>query len=635
MTQSAYCTACGSELPAGATAGGPCRNCGATPTPPPTIAGADVDPAETLAEQIRRQLLSDLMDATLGEYEVIGELGRGGMASVFLAHEIALDRKVAIKVMAPALMASPGMAERFKREARTAANLSHPNILPIYAVRETDKLVFFVMKCLMGRGLDSVLKETGPMPVKTVQVILHQVAAGLAHAHRRGIVHRDVKPGNIMLDDDGTVVVTDFGIAKIAESEGLTVTGSTIGTPAYMSPEQCSGQVLTTAADQYSLGAVAYELLTGKVPFTAETAIGLMFHHVHTAPEPISSHRDDIPEPMAAAIMRMLAKDPNDRWPGLESAVEAMGHPERSSGFMDPVRDELATLASSGSVPKILAAAHTPRTPMPISGKFPGRRTGHTDPNAATIPVPSSGPLPAVPAKPGMPVWIWAAAGGVGMFALLIATGVVRLGSGNGAATRDTVVVPVPVTAPPPQAATPAPATPPPVTRPATRPAARTTSRGAQAATATATPPAATTTTAPAPAPAPAKPAATRAPTPTDLGDPTVDTTAAKRAIERVVERYRRAIESGRIDELVSGFPTLTDRQQRDFETLFGRAEGLQVELVAERTKIDVGDRNAEVQMKGFFRYRQREGGANKLDDYRKKMYLAYGPTGWRVTSIR
>jgi serine/threonine-protein kinase len=467
-------------------------------------------------------------------------------------------------------------------------------------------------------------------------VILHQVAAGLAHAHRRGIVHRDVKPGNIMLDDDGTVVVTDFGIAKIAESEGLTVTGSTIGTPAYMSPEQCSGQVLTTAADQYSLGAVAYELLTGKVPFAAETAIGLMFHHVHSPPEPIQSLREDIPEPMAAAIMRMLAKDPNDRWPGLESAVEAMGHPERTSGFMDPVRDELATLASSGSVPKILAASHTPRTPMPL-GKFPGRRTGHTDPNAATVPVPSSGPQPAMaPQKPGIPVWVWAGVGGIGMFTLLIATGVVKLGSGNTPAARDTVVVqaPVPTTPAPAPAATTPTAQSKPTARPGSRPAATgtrtsTTAPPATSAAANTTPPATT------PAPAPAKPTSSRAPSAADLGDPTVDTVAAKRAIERVVERFRRAIESGRVDELVSGFPTLTDRQQRDFEGLFARAEGLQVELVAERTKIDVGDRNAEVQLKGFFRYRQREGGANKLDDYRKKMNLAFGPTGWRVTQIR
>ena len=627
MSQTAFCTSCGTELPAGATAGGPCRVCGATPTPAPTLATAD--PVETLAEQLRRQLLDDLIEATIGEYEIIGELGRGGMASVFLAHEIALDRKVAIKVMAPALMASPGMAERFKREARTAANLSHPNILPIFAVRETDKLVFFVMKCLMGRGLDSVLKETGPMPIKTVQVILHQVAAGLAHAHRRGIVHRDVKPGNIMLDDDGTVVVTDFGIAKIAESEGLTVTGSTIGTPAYMSPEQCSGQVLTIAADQYSLGAVAYELLTGKVPFAAETAIGLMFHHVHTPPEPITKHREDIPEPMAAAIMRMLAKDPNDRWPGLESAVEAMGHPERTSGFVDPVRDELATLASSGSVPKILAASHTPKTPLPLHGRFPGRRTGNTDPNAATIPVPSSGPQPALPAKQGFPVLAWAGLGGIAMVGLLYFTGVLHFGGPANARAVDTVLVSAVNSAP--QAA-PAQTTPPATTNARSAPPPRRGAGGRAPAGPATTP----TTAAPAPAPSPpvTKPES-RPATPQNLGDPTADTAAAHQAIERLVERYKRAIESGRIDQVVNVVPALTDRQQHDFEALFAKAQDLQVELVIDKYKLEAADRRAEIQVKGFFRYRDRQGGAARLEDYRKKLNLAFAPTGWRITQVR
>jgi serine/threonine-protein kinase len=588
-----------------------------------------VDPVESLAEQMRRQLLQELIEATLGEYEIIGELGRGGMASVFLAHEIALDRKVAIKVMAPALMASPGMAERFKREARLAANLSHPNILPIYAVRETEKLVFFVMKCLMGRPLDAVLKETGPMPVPTVQVVLHQVAAGLAHAHRRGVVHRDVKPGNIMLDDDGAVVVTDFGIAKAAESEGLTVTGSTIGTPAYMSPEQCSGQPLTTAADQYSLGAVAYELLTGKVPFTADSAIGLMYHHVHTQPEPITQHRPDLPAQMAEAVMRMLAKDPNDRWPGLEPAMEAIGLPERTSGFVDPVRDELAELASSGSVPKLLAASHTPRTPLP-SQRIAARRTGHTDPNAATVPV-STGPqrMSAGGARPGgLPVWAWSALGGIVMVGVLGATGVLRLG-GAAPAAVDTVRIAAPAET----TAAPAPATP--TTTAATTPARtvrRASTSGAPTGSAAAS--AAPATAAPAPSPAPVR-AEPRAPTPTELGDPGVDTTAAKAAIERLVERFRRALESGRIESVVGVVPALTDRQQRDFEELFAKAEGLQVELVAERIKLDVGDRRAEVQLKGFFRYREREGGGAKLDDYRKKANFAFAPTGWRITQVR
>jgi serine/threonine protein kinase len=628
VSQAAFCTACGAELPASGTAGVPCRECGASPTPAPTLAHSTLDPVETLAEQIRKQLLADLMDATIGEYEVIGELGRGGMASVFLAHEIALDRKVAIKVMAPALMASPGMAERFKREARLSANLSHPNILPIFAVRETEKLVFFVMKCLMGRPLDAVLKETGPMSIATVQVILAQAAAGLAHAHRRGVVHRDIKPGNIMLDDDGAVVVTDFGIAKAAESDGLTATGSTIGTPAYMSPEQCSGQTLTTAADQYSLGAVAYELLTGRVPFASDTAIGLMYHHVHSVPDPITQHRPDVPEPMAAAIMRMLAKDPVDRWPGLEPAVEAIGHPQRTSGFSDPVREELATLASSGSVPKILAASHTPRSPLPSTSKPFRRSTGKTDPNAPTLQVPS-GPTPMVGGGLKLSTGAWVGVGGIAMVALLYLTGAINLGGGKGAAP-DTVVTPAP------QAVAPAPvaATPPP--KPAATSSRPTTRRGA-ATTAASTGPAATGTApapqaaAPAPAPAPTR----REPTAAELGDPAVDTVAAKAAIERMIERYRRAIESGQITQVVAVVPGLTDRQQKEFEELFAKAEGLQVELVAERVKIDVGDRRAEVQMKGFFRYRQRQGGANKLDDYRKKANLAFAPTGWRITQVR
>ena len=609
MSETAYCTSCGAELPAGVTMGGPCRSCGATPTPAPTLVGHQ-DPVETLAEQIRRQLLADLIDATLGEYEIIGELGRGGMATVFLAHEIALDRKVAIKVMAPALLASPGMAERFKREARLAANLSHPNILPIFSVRETDRLVFFVMKCLMGRPLDAVLKETGPLPVPTVQVILAQVAAGLAHAHRRGIVHRDIKPGNIMVDDDGGVVVTDFGIAKAAESDGLTATGSTIGTPAYMSPEQCSGQVLTTAADQYSLGAVAYELLTGKVPFASDSAIGLMYHHVHTAPEPIETLRPDIPAGMAAAIMKMLAKDPVERWPGLEPAIDAIGEPRRS-GMVDPVRDELATLASSGSVPKILAASHTPRTPLPNTFR---RNTSRTDPNAATLQVTSGVQAPVPQKLGGIAIWGWASLGGLAMVGVLYATGVLHP-AGAARPGVDTVVVRTPASTSP---VTPA--------RPGTRRAPTAKPITPRANSAAASTSAST---------APLKPTTTRSPSAGELGDPTADTLAAKAAIERVVERFRRAIESGRIDQLVSAFPALTDRQQHDFEGLFARAQGLQVELVIDRWKLEPADRRAEVQLKGFFRYQQRAGGGNKLDDYKKKANLAFGPTGWRLTQLR
>ena len=183
-------------------------------------------------------LLEALRQATLGEYEVLAELGRGGMATVYLAHDIALDRKIAIKVMSPVLLSGEGMAERFKREARTAGQLSHPHIIPIYAVRESGALLYFVMKFVEGRPLDSIIREIGPLPIPMVQTILQQVGSALGYAHRRGVIHRDIKPANIMIDADGWAVVTDFGIAKVSEPQGLTMTGATIGTPSYMSPEQ-------------------------------------------------------------------------------------------------------------------------------------------------------------------------------------------------------------------------------------------------------------------------------------------------------------------------------------------------------------------------------------------------------------
>src|SRR5947207_4284662 len=272
-----YCARCGTSLAPGAYF---CLRCGTSV--PLTTGGAGA----TVAPPVRRPLpaqhnaqLDALRKATLGEYEVLAELGRGGMATVYLAHDLALDRKVAIKVLAPALLLmGEGMVERFKREARTAAALSHPHIIPIYAVKESPDLVYFVMKFVEGRSLESIVRAAGPLPLTLVRAVLYQAGEALGYAHRRGVVHRDVKPANIMLDTDGWVVVTDFGIAKVSETQGLTMTGATIGTPSYMSPEQCEAKrELSGASDQYSLGIVAYELLAGRLPFLADTTIGLLY----------------------------------------------------------------------------------------------------------------------------------------------------------------------------------------------------------------------------------------------------------------------------------------------------------------------------------------------------------------------
>ena len=251
-------------------------------------------------------LLASLRQATIGDYEVLAELGRGGMAVVYLAHDLALDRKVAIKVMLPSLLMAEGADERFKREARTAASISHPNIIPIYAVKDHEDLLYFVMQFVGGRALNSVIDEIGPMPIPMIETILVQVGEALDFGHRHGVVHRDVKPGNILLDEEGRAVVTDFGIAKASVDQSITRTGGVVGTPLYMSPEQCSGEPVTGSSDQYSLGLLAYEMLTGQTPFSAENPIQLMYQRCTEDPVPVLDLRPDCPAQLAEAVMRML-----------------------------------------------------------------------------------------------------------------------------------------------------------------------------------------------------------------------------------------------------------------------------------------------------------------------------------------
>ncbi|HEY8105778.1 MAG TPA: serine/threonine-protein kinase, partial [Gemmatimonadales bacterium] len=321
-----------------------------------------VAPAESSGLPVTdREELEALRAATLGDYDIAGELGRGGMATVYLAHDIALDRKVAIKVMSPVLSLGDGV-ERFRREAKTAASLSHPNIIPIYAVRHSERLLYFVMKYVEGRSLDSIIRELGPLPVPMVQAILGQTASAFGYAHRRGVIHRDIKPGNILIDDEGWAVVTDFGIAKVSEAEQLTSTGLSVGTPTYMSPEQVAAQGVTGASDQYSLGVVAYEMLTGKPPFHGGGMMAMMYAHVHQEPVPMETVRPDCPEGLRAAVMRMMAKDPAERWPSVEDVIAAIGSPTLTPD--DPTRSQLIAIAKTGQRRAI--GVTTPKSPIPL-----------------------------------------------------------------------------------------------------------------------------------------------------------------------------------------------------------------------------------------------------------------------------
>jgi serine/threonine protein kinase len=198
-----------------------------------------------------------------------------------------------------------------------------------------------------------------------VQAILAQVGDALGYAHRNGVVHRDIKPGNILIDDEGWAVVTDFGIAKVQESEGLTMTGVAVGTPTYMSPEQCTGGDVTGSSDQYSLGVVAYEMLAGRPPFVGSSMMALMYSHFHEPPPPLESFRPDCPPQMVAAVMRMLSKGAADRWPTIEEAANAMG--ARQLPRDDPTRSALITLARTGVTHRIVSQVQTPRSPIPLT----------------------------------------------------------------------------------------------------------------------------------------------------------------------------------------------------------------------------------------------------------------------------
>jgi serine/threonine-protein kinase len=347
------CDVCGATVGAG---GQFCSECGVEQVGP--------------AAQERRQVLA-LREATVGHYDVRGELGRGGMATVYLAHDLALDRKVAIKVMSPALAMGDGI-ERFKREARTAASLSHPNIIPVYGVHHTDQLLYFVMKYVEGRPLDGIIRELGALPIPMTQAVLGQIASAFGYAHRRGVIHRDIKPANILIDDEGWAVVTDFGIAKVSDSKGLTVTGLSVGTATYKSPEQVAGDPVTPASDQYALGILAYEMLTGKPPFQGANAMAMMYAHVHHPPPPLESVRPDCPEPLRDAVMRMLAKDPADRWPSVEDAIVAIGTPPPLS-HDDPTRSQLIELARTGANERLAGIPRTPKSPIPLGRTPPPR----------------------------------------------------------------------------------------------------------------------------------------------------------------------------------------------------------------------------------------------------------------------
>ncbi|HKW41250.1 MAG TPA: protein kinase [Gemmatimonadales bacterium] len=334
---SRFCSACGADVSGGGTA--------------PSTSNVDV-----VRERLQRVIE--------GKYRIERLLGKGGMGTVFLAHDLTLEREVAIKVLPPDVAQDEQVVRRFQQEAKTAAKLDHPNIIPIYRVESEGGLNYFVMKYISGTSLEDLLEKKEPLAVPEIQRILWEAACALGHAHQRGVVHRDVKPANIMFDHDGRVMLTDFGISKALQAAtGFTATGMIIGTPHYMAPEQGKGTPVDGRADQYSLGVVGYRMITAELPFNGDSVHTIIYKHIYEEPPLASIKRPGIPGTLTVAISRALSKEPDQRFQTMEEFATAVW-PEQ------PVAAPAKGRGAARPRPKAAADAPTeitgaPTTPLP------------------------------------------------------------------------------------------------------------------------------------------------------------------------------------------------------------------------------------------------------------------------------
>jgi serine/threonine-protein kinase len=340
--------------------------------------------------------MADLVGTTLGPYHIQALLGAGGMGQVYRAHDPRLDREVAIKVLSATLAQEPGYSARFQREAKAAAKLSHPNIVPVFDVGEQGGLMYLVMPLIPGGTLREYLSQRGALPLSEAISIVEQVAGALQQAHERGMIHRDVKPANILMSAEGRALLTDFGIVRVAQNNEsatpLTRIGSFVGSPEYAAPEMVTGQSADQRVDIYALGVMLYQMLTGRLPFVSSNAMALLMQRVQQeAPAPRSIN-PAIPPAVEAVIMKAMAKAPAARYQSATELVQALkaavGGQELPTlygekGTQSQISD-LATIAGSGPA-------------------APGGQEWKNSPYVPTVPVPPpvSGPAAAAPPTPG------------------------------------------------------------------------------------------------------------------------------------------------------------------------------------------------------------------------------------------
>jgi len=383
-------------------------------------------PAATSGDPLRDRLAEALAPA----YTVEGELGRGGMSVVYRARDVRLRRDVAIKILPPELAFVANVRERFMREAQTAAQLAHQNIVPIYGVEERDRLVWIVMALIEGETLGERLAREGKLSASETQRVLTSVADALAYAHAHGVVHRDVKPDNILLERDTLrVLVTDFGIARAAEGDGrLTLTGVAVGTPTYMSPEQAMGDSeVDGRSDLYSLGVVGYQMLAGAPPFSANSTPALLLKQVSEPLPSLATKAPSAPVTMVRAIERALSKKPADRWATLHEFRDAMRG--------DAPSHRAATLSPPAIGVPAIPLPSVPR-PEPVNPPKPGAelrqqlgsRSARSPQSSRGVEIPNappvwSSPMPPRPPVPlaganAVPAWVYGVAGNAPSLAL-------------------------------------------------------------------------------------------------------------------------------------------------------------------------------------------------------------------------
>jgi len=351
-------------------------------------------------------LINTLFDA---RYRIVRKLGAGGMANVYLAEDQTLGRGVAIKILNDRYATDEQFIERFRREAKHAASLSHPNIVSIYDRGEAEGTYYIAMEHLDGRSLKELIVARGPAPVQVAIDFARQILAALRFAHRHGIVHRDIKPHNVLVDGDGRVKVTDFGIARAGAASQMTEAGSIIGTAQYLSPEQAKGAPVDQRSDLYSLGIVLYELLTGTVPFAGDTPVEIAMKHLSTPPEPPSARVPAIPRDVDLVVTRALAKDPARRYASAEEMDADLERIARGAGISKGTTDTATAIIREPS------AMPTTITPAPLTRVE--TTTTRTAPYAPP-PVAYDGPV-----RRRRPIWPWflallllAAAGAAGWY---------------------------------------------------------------------------------------------------------------------------------------------------------------------------------------------------------------------------